>query len=143
MWSFMMSFLAAVREGGVRVRSTVDRTVRIGHGLAASSRHNYQHGGDNGQHEDEASNCDGDGKVPLGHTNRILRGLQKTIKFIKISISTINSNPFSPSPSAHHQLPRSPPHSRSHTVQNRLRSLLDGHRRPHLHHPPSSPLIVA
>jgi len=67
--------LAAVREGSVRVGSTVDGAARVGHRLGASPGHDAEHGGDHGQHEDQAGDGDGYGEGALRDAQGIIQSL--------------------------------------------------------------------
>lgn len=69
--------LAAMRESGVCVWSTVDGAARIGYGLAASSCENAKHGGDYGQHQDQTGNRNGYGETALRDAQGVVRILQR------------------------------------------------------------------
>lgn len=56
---------AAMRECGVCVRAAVDRAARIRDGLAAAARENAEHGGDDGQHQDQTGYGNGNGEATL------------------------------------------------------------------------------
>lgn len=68
--------LAAVRKRRIRVRAAVDGTAGMRHRLAVATGHDAQHRCDDGQHQDQAGDGDGNGERALRHAQSVLGRLQ-------------------------------------------------------------------
>lgn len=68
-----------MREGSVGVRTAVNRASRVRDGLSATSGYDTHHCENDGQHQAETSNGNGNGKTPLGYTDGVVRRLKQYI----------------------------------------------------------------